>query len=56
MFTIKASFLPHFIHCALPGSKEGPSEGQSSTLLLMPTELTVTTWTDLRSGSLTEVG
>lgn len=34
MFTIKASFLPHFIHCALPGSKEGPSEGQSSTLLL----------------------
>lgn len=54
--TIKASLLPHFTHRDMPGSEEGPGEGQSSTLFLMPTELTVTTRTNLRPGSLTEVG
>lgn len=55
-FTSKAPLLSHFIHCGLPGSEKGPGEGQSSTLLLMPTEFTVTTRTNLRPGSLPEVG
>lgn len=51
------SLPPHLLRSGLPGSEEGPRKGQSSsTLLLMPTEPTVATRTNLWPASLTEVG